>query len=382
MIPFKNTPRFVRRLTAALPWAIGFYIIKTFRGDKLMTNPLAAIAPYADLGGLTIAMTGGATGLGRSVVDALINLNVAKVIVIDIREDALKDIKAVYGDKVETLTANLATAKDDDYAALASQITALATNPQTGKPHLDVFFGNAGILKATSKTPYQATKDFDLAELHASFNVNAGANAMLLKLLKPVLEASGGRFIFTTSPTSGRTSDTKYPSYGATKAYQEQFMGCLATGNPEVPILAFDPGRLDATGVRAEAYPDEVPGAQPGPADIMEPLLLLMSRNADVAGLRGQVLQVNNTEELDIKNRRINKRTVDDQGREGFAVIIKKRPLASKPGEGDVISHFITSHSRELIGADTLLPYDPNGKTLGEIYGLPSQQIGNKMAPV
>ncbi|MFN3827769.1 MAG: SDR family NAD(P)-dependent oxidoreductase [Micavibrio sp.] len=347
-----------------------------------MTNPLAAIAPYADLSGMTIAMSGGATGLGRSVLDALINLNVGKVIVIDIRADALQALKTLYGDKVETLTANLATAKDADYVGLTDQISKLATDVATGQPRLDVFFGNAGILKATSKTPYEATKDFDLAEIQAAFNVNAAANAMFFKLLKPLLEQSKGRFVFTTSPTSGRTSDTKYPSYGSSKSYQEQFMGCLATGNLEVPVLAFDPGRLDGTGVRAEAYPDEVPGAQPGPADVLEPLLLMMSKNADIGALRGQVVQVNNTEELDVKKRRVNKRAVDDQGHEGFAVIIKKRPLASRPGEGDVISHFITSHSRELVGADPLLAYDPNGKTLGEIYGLPSQQIGNKMAPV
>ncbi len=345
-----------------------------------MTNPLAAIAPFADLSDMTIAMSGGATGLGRSVVDALINLHAKKVIVIDIREDALAALKTQYGAKVDTITANLATAKDEDYDNICAEITRFATDPATGKAQLDVFFGNAGILKATSKQPYEATKDFTLGELQASFNVNVGANAVFYKMLKPLLEQSGGRFLFTTSPTSGRTSDTKYPSYGSSKAYQEQFMGCVATGNPEVPVLAFDPGRLDATGVRAEAYPDEVPGAQPGPDDVMEPLVLMMSRNADIASLRGQVIQINNTEEKDAKGRRVNQRTLDTvSGEQGFAVIIKKRPLASKPGDGDVISHFITSHSRELIGAEALKPYDPNGQTLGQIYGLPSQQIASKM---
>lgn len=347
-----------------------------------MTNPLGAIAPYVDVSDMTIAISGGATGLGRSVVDALINLHVKKLIVIDIREDALADLKAKYGDKIETIPANLATAQDSDYINLAHKVTQAAIDPADGKPHLDVFFGNAGILKATAKKPYEATKDFDLAELHASFNVNAAANAMMFKLLQPLLESSKGRFVFTTSPTSGRTTDTKYPSYGSAKAYQEQFMGCLATGNPAVPVLAFDPGRLDATGVRAEAYPNEVPGAQPGPVDILEPLLLLMSRDTDIASFRGQVVQVNNTEEIDVKGRRVNKREKAVGGSEGFAVIIKKRPLASRPGEGDMVSHFVTSHSRVLIGADPLPPYDPNGKTLGEIYGLPSEQIGNKMAPV
>lgn len=355
--------------------------MKIIKGDTAITNPLGAIAPFADLTDMTVAMTGGATGLGRNVVDALMNLNVKKVVVIDIREDKLAELKTQYGDKVETIVANLATARDADYEELGAKIEQAVTDPATGRAQLDVFFGNAGILKATSKTPYEATKDFTLGELQASFNVNAGANAVLMKTLKPLLEQSGGRFIFTTSPTSGRTTDTKYPSYGSAKAYQEQFMGCVATGNPTVPVLAFDPGRLDATGVRAEAYPDEVPGAQPGPADVMEPLILMMSRNADIASLRGQVIQVNNTEEKDVKNRRISQRAVDNNGNEGYAVIIKKRPLASKPGDGDVIAHFITSHSRELIGAEALQPYDPNGKTLGEIWGLPSQQIGNKMAP-
>lgn len=346
-----------------------------------MGNPLGAIAPFIDVSDMTIAMTGGATGLGRAVVDSLIQQHVGKVIVIDIRADKLAELKARYGDKVETIEANLATANDADYAALAATIEQRAFDPVKGRAHLDVFFGNAAILKATSKTPYEATKDFTLAELQASFNVNAAANAVLFNLMSPLLESSGGRFVFTTSPTSGRTSDTKYPSYGSAKAYQEQFMGCVATGNPAVPVLAFDPGRLDATGVRAEAYPDEVPGAQPGPADIMEPLLLMMSRDADIAGLRGQVVQVNNTETKDSKGRRISQRAVDDAGQEGYAVIIKKRALASRPGEGDVISHFITSHSRVQVGADALPPYDENARTLGQIYGLPSQQIAKQMTP-
>lgn len=339
-----------------------------------MKNELSAIAPNIDVAGMTIAMTGGATGLGAIVVDSLIKLGAAKVIVVDIRDAELKSLEAKYPGKVGTIVANLAKTDDAGFEALAAKITDLSRGTD-GKAKLDVFFGNAGILKATGLTPYDATKDYTVAEIFTNIAVNAVANPMLYKNLKPLLQESGGRFVFTTSPTAGRTTDTKYPWYGSAKAYQEQAMGCVGTGNPEVPVLAFDPGRLDATGVRAEAYPNEVPGAQPAPEDIMAPLLLMMSKGADIDALRGQVIQVNNLSVADVKNRKVNPRVSAENGQEGFDVVIKKRPLASMPGSGDVIASYNTAHSREAIGAAPLAPYDPNGKTLGEIWGLPSQQI-------
>jgi NAD(P)-dependent dehydrogenase (short-subunit alcohol dehydrogenase family) len=339
-----------------------------------MKNELSAIAPDIDVAGMTIAMTGGATGLGAIVVDSLVKLGAAKVIVLDIREDKLADLEAKYPGKVKTIAANLAKTDDAGFEALAAKITELSRGAD-GQAKLDVFFGNAGILKATSLTPYDATKDFTVAEIFTNIAVNAVANPMLYKNLKPLLQESSGRFVFTTSPTAGRTTDTKYPWYGSAKAYQEQAMGCIGTGNPEVPVLAFDPGRLDATGVRAEAYPNEVPGAQPAPEDIMAPLLLMMSKGADIEALRGQVVQVTNQSVADVKNRKVNPRVPAENGQEGFDVVIKKRPLASLPGTGDVVASYNTAHSRAVIGAEPLKPYDPNGKTLGEIWGLPSQQI-------
>ncbi len=339
-----------------------------------MQNELSAIAPDIDVRGMTIAMTGGATGLGAIVVDNLVKLGAERVIVIDIRADKLADLEAKYPGKVKTITANLAKTDDDGFKALADGVTELSKDA-AGKPKLDVFFGNAGLLKATPLEPYNATKDYTVTEIFTNIAVNAVANPMLYKNLKPLLQESGGRFLFTTSPTAGRTSDTKYPWYGSAKAYQEQAMGCVGTGNPEVPILAFDPGRLDATGVRAEAYPNEVPGAQPAPEDIMAPLLLLMSKGTDINGLKGQVIQVNNLAVEDVKQRKVNPRSTAENGQEGFDVVIKKRPLASLPGTGDVIASYNTAHSREATGAPPLEPYNPNGRTLGEIWGLPSKQI-------
>jgi NAD(P)-dependent dehydrogenase (short-subunit alcohol dehydrogenase family) len=342
-----------------------------------MQNSLSAIAPDIDVKGLTIAMTGGATGLGAIVVDKLVSLGAAKVIVIDVRADKLADLKQTYGDKVETITANLAATDDAGYVALAAQIAELSRGA-SGKAKLDVFFGNAGILKATNASPYEATKDFTLRELFTNFSINTFANAMFYKVMKPLLQESGGRFVFTTSPTAGRTTDTKYPIYGSAKASQEQLLGCIGTGNPEVAILGFDPGRLDATGVRAEAYPTEVIGAQPAPEDILAPLLLLMSKGTDVAGLRNQVIQVNNVAVEDVKQRKVNARSPAENGQEGFEVIIKKRPLAGAAGSGDTVAEYNTAHSREAIGAEPLKPYDPDGPQLQQIFGLPSQQINLK----
>lgn len=345
-----------------------------------MTQVLDSIAPSFDVRGMTIAMTGGGMGLGRAALDVMMQNGLAKAVVLDIREDKLAELKAAYGDRVEIIPFNLGTARDADYDAVAAQIRKAVTDPATGVAHLDMFWGNAGVLKATSKTPYDATKDFDLTEIFASFAINAAANACFFQRLKPLLVESDGRFLFTTSPTAGRTTDTKYPWYGAAKAYQEQAMGCLGTGNPELPVMSFDPGRLDGTGVRAEAYPDELPGAQPAPPDILAPLLLMISRTANIEALRGQVIQVNNNAAADDKGRKINPRALYADGQEGFDVTLKLRPLASMPGSGlTVADHYNTAHSRALIGAAPLEPYDSNGKTLKEVIGLPSQQIGNKL---
>ncbi len=83
----------------------------------------------------------------------------------------------------------------------------------------------------------------------------------------------------------------------------------------------------------------------------MAPLLLMMSKGTDINALKGQVIQVNNLAVEDEKQRKVNPRSPAENGQEGFDVIIKKRPLASLPGTGEVIATYNTAHSREVTGA-------------------------------
>ena len=111
------------------------------------------MSPFASLDGRTAVVTGGAQGIGRSIVDTLAGVGMT-VLAVDRDEAALKDLP----DGVHGVVADLA---DDDWAGVE---TALA-----GLPPLKAWVNNAGVVS------HQNAEDIDLAEFDRVMRINAAA---------------------------------------------------------------------------------------------------------------------------------------------------------------------------------------------------------------
>lgn len=111
------------------------------------------IAPFASLAGRTAVVTGGAQGIGRSIVDTLVAVGMT-VLVVDRDEAALKELPA----GVTGVRADLA---EDDWTGVEAALTDL--------PPLKAWVNNAGVVS------HQRAEDIDLVEFDRVMRINAAA---------------------------------------------------------------------------------------------------------------------------------------------------------------------------------------------------------------
>jgi len=138
--------------------------------------------------GEAVLITGGASGLGRAVVDRFVEEG-ARVAVFDRSADKLDDVAGVHGDSVVTIAGDVRS-HTDAQAAVDACLQAF------GK--LDCAIGNAGIWDYST-----ALDDIPADQLDASFDeifhINVKGNLHLAKACLPALVRSKGSLIFTVS---------------------------------------------------------------------------------------------------------------------------------------------------------------------------------------
>jgi NAD(P)-dependent dehydrogenase (short-subunit alcohol dehydrogenase family) len=120
---------------------------------------------------------------------------------------------------------------------------------------------DAVVSNAATLDPIAPIATSDPAVWHRALAVNVLGPVMLAQAALPALRARQGRIIDVTSgaasiPISGLSA------YCASKAALDIFSKCLAREEPEVTVIAFEPGTVD-TGmhafIRAEAQPAMLP---------------------------------------------------------------------------------------------------------------------------
>lgn len=140
------------------------------------------------LKGEAVLITGGASGLGRAVVDRLVEEG-ARVAVFDRSAEKLDEVAAAHGDNVITCAGDVRSHEDAQAAVTACLQT-------FGK--LDCAIGNAGIWDYST-----ALDDIPAEQLDASFDevfhINVKGNLHLAKACLPALVRSRGSLIFTVS---------------------------------------------------------------------------------------------------------------------------------------------------------------------------------------
>ena len=164
----------------------------------------------------------------------------------------------------------------------AAEVDGLGPSLYARWGHLDILFGNAGVLGPV--TPLAHVSDADWSE---ALDVNLTANWRLIRTLDPLLRrSSAGRAVFLTSGVASRPRAYWGP-YCATKAGLEALVKCYAAEVASTPVRVnvANPGATRTT-MRAKAFPGEdpmtLPTAEEQAAEIVELAL------AEVAGT-GQV---------------------------------------------------------------------------------------------
>ena len=208
----------------------------------------------------TALVTGASRGLGRALATALSDQGWR--LVIDGR-DAERLTSAV----AALPRPDLATAVAGDVAdpghrrALADAVG----------PRLDLLVNNASEL-VPSPLPHLA--DLDPEVFLRILTVNAITPLAVVQAVLPALRTTGGTIVNISSDAAVEAY-AGWGGYGASKAALDQLSAVLAVEQPDLRVLAVDPGDM-ATDMHQAAFPGEDISDRPAPESVVPALLALI----------------------------------------------------------------------------------------------------------
>lgn len=183
-----------------------------------------------DFSGQTVLVTGGAQGIGRSIVENFANSG-AKVLIADLQvsqAQALASELSGRGCDVQAVGVDLA-----DEAAIATLLA--------GLERLDVLVHNAGYF------PLTALADITPATLQRTLAVNLSALFWLTQGALPLFERQGGGCVLATSSVTGpRVAYPGLTHYAASKAGVNGFIrnAALELAGRGVRVNGVEPGMI------------------------------------------------------------------------------------------------------------------------------------------
>lgn len=227
-------------------------------------------------------VTGGAAGIGRGIVEALISGG-ATAVVADLNTEAAQKTAAETGAHARTLDV---TDRDQVKALFAEVAQEFGT--------IDILCANAGIF------PQAKLDEMTDSQWDHIFNVNTKSTFISVQeVLKYMTPKKYGRIVITTSITGSHTGYPGWAHYGASKAAQQGFMrgAALEVARDGITINSVLPGNILTEGVReqGEDYMAQMARAIPAlrlgdPLDIGNAAAFLASREARF--IAGQTLIV------------------------------------------------------------------------------------------
>ncbi|WP_132971886.1 YciK family oxidoreductase [Thiogranum longum] len=233
-----------------------------------------------------ILITGAAAGIGAATARRCAAAG-ATVILLDkiVRglEQVYDEIESAGGAQPAIYPMNLEGASEKDYTELAETI-----EREFGR--LDGLVHNAAMLGALVPVAH-----FESELWYRIMQINLNAPFLLTRACLELLMKSDDASVVFNSDAVGRHGKAYWGAYGVSKAGLENLMQVLADEmetNTSVRFNSFDPGPV-ATGLRAIAYPGEAPGKVPGPDEVIEPLLYLLS--SDSEKVTGQQFSLNSS---------------------------------------------------------------------------------------
>jgi NAD(P)-dependent dehydrogenase (short-subunit alcohol dehydrogenase family) len=181
--------------------------------------------------GKTALVTGANRGIGRAIVEALLERGASKVWAGARQAEALADLKAAHKDRLEVLT--LDVTREEDVVAAARKATDVA-----------LLVNNAGVANLLGTPP---TDGEWVRAGRREFDVNVFGSFAMSQAFAPVLARGGGGAIVNVNSVAGLASVPALLSYSASKAALHSLTQGLRAGLKDQGIQVFGvyPGPVD-----------------------------------------------------------------------------------------------------------------------------------------
>ncbi|KIR01726.1 3-oxoacyl-[acyl-carrier protein] reductase [Lachnospiraceae bacterium TWA4] len=199
---------------------------------------------WLGLEGKVVIVTGGASGIGKHVVDTLVSVG-AKAVAVDMNVETGDELDGAYCVKCNVTDVDSVQNMVDEVIKKYGRIDALVNNAGINLPRLLVDV-------VGEKPQYELNADsFD-----KMFAVNVKGVFLCAQACAKHMVKQGGGVILNMSSESGKEGSQGQSAYSATKGAVDSFTRSWAKelGKYHVRVLACAPGIMEATGLRTPAY--------------------------------------------------------------------------------------------------------------------------------
>lgn len=199
---------------------------------------------WLDLKGAVVVVTGGASGIGKHVVDTLVQVG-AQAVVVDMNVKTGDEMDGAYCVQCNVTDAASVQAMADAVVEKFGRIDALVNNAGINLPRL--------LVDVRGERPEYELNDESFGKM---FAVNVKGVFLCAQACAKQMLKQGKGVILNMSSESGKEGSQGQSAYSATKGAVDSFTRSWAKelGKYNIRVLACAPGIMEATGLRTAAY--------------------------------------------------------------------------------------------------------------------------------
>ena len=207
---------------------------------------------WLELEDKVVIVTGGASGIGKHVVDTLVKVG-AQAVIVDMNVETGAELDGAYCVQCNVTDSASVQAMADAVVEKFGRIDALVNNAGINLPRL--------LVDVKGEKPQYELNDESFGKM---FAVNVKGVFLCAQACARQMLKQGKGVIVNMSSESGKEGSQGQSAYSATKGAVDSFTRSWAKelGKYNIRVLACAPGIMEATGLRTAAYTERSP-AQP-----------------------------------------------------------------------------------------------------------------------